>query len=175
VTSTTQVSVRATSNSKNTIYGTTTLTIDPRPVVTGVSVTSGSSSLASGASTTLTANVSGYGSFNSSVTWSVVSGGGSLSGTTGSPVTYNAPTVSNYSTVVIRATSTQNTAKLGEFTFTIVPPLLLPDTACDVNWRPRDGFDVWKDDNAGGLNLGAHRERCRTPILVAGLEQRFWW
>jgi hypothetical protein len=69
--------------------------------------------------------------------------------------------------VVIRATSTQNTAKLGEFTFTIVPPLLLPDTACDVNWRPRDGFDVWKDDNAGGLNLGAHTEN--------GVGLQYWW
>jgi hypothetical protein len=157
--------IRATSVGDASKTSDVTIQVSPRSVVTGVSVT-GNTSLASGAATTLFASVSGSGSYSPSVNWSVVSGGGSVSSGTGSTVTYTAPIVGSNSTAVIRATSAQDASKSGSVSVSIAG-LALPDQVCDANWRPTGDFDVWRDDNAGGLNLGAHTENG------GGLQ--YWW
>lgn len=86
--------------------------------VVGVSVT-GTDRLASRASTVLTAVVEGTGTFSSEVTWSLLSGGGSLSATTGASVTYTAPFARAETAVTVQATSEGDPSKHGVFTFTV--------------------------------------------------------
>jgi Astacin (Peptidase family M12A) len=165
ITSNVTAIIRATSVGDASKTSDITIQVSPRSVVTGVSVT-GNMSLASGAATTLFASVSGSGSYSSNVNWSVVSGGGSVSSSTGTSVTYTAPILGSNSTAVIRAISAQDASKSGSVSISVAG-LVLPDQVCDVNWRPTGDFDVWRDDNAGGLNLGAHTEN--------GGGMQYWW
>ncbi len=73
--------------------------------ITGIDASATPATIASAASSSLTATVSGTGTFNAAVGWSILSGGGSLSATTGSSVTYTAPTVTATTPVQIKATA----------------------------------------------------------------------
>ena len=71
--------------------------------ITGIDASAKPATIASGATSSLTATVSGTGTFNAAVSWSIISGGGSLSSNTGASVTYTAPTVAATTTVQIKA------------------------------------------------------------------------
>ncbi len=71
--------------------------------ITGIEATATPASISSGGTSSLVATVSGTGAFNGGVNWSIVSGGGSLSSNTGGSVTYTAPTVTNNTTIQIKA------------------------------------------------------------------------
>jgi hypothetical protein len=77
----------------------------PIDKITGIDANATPSTIASGATSSLTATVTGTGAFNPSVNWSIMSGDGSLSSNTGSSVTYTAPTVTSATTVQIKATA----------------------------------------------------------------------
>ena len=74
-----------------------------QPNITGMTATANPTTISSGATSSLNAAVSGTGTFNQAVNWNVVSGGGSLSSSTGSSITYTAPTVSVQTPVQIKA------------------------------------------------------------------------
>jgi hypothetical protein len=79
--------------------------------ITSISASANPVSINSAAASTLSATVVGTGNFNSNVTWSIVSGGGTLSSTSTNPVTYTAPTTTTDVTAQIRATSAGDTTK----------------------------------------------------------------
>ncbi len=59
--------------------------------VTGISANANPTTISVGETSSLNATVTGTGNFNPGVNWSIVSGGGSLSSSTGSNITYTAP------------------------------------------------------------------------------------
>lgn len=71
--------------------------------ITGIDATATPASISSGGISSLNANVTGTGSFNANVNWSIASGGGSLSSNTGGSVTYTASTVSVQTTIELKA------------------------------------------------------------------------
>jgi hypothetical protein len=71
--------------------------------ITGIDATATPTSISSGSTSSLNATVTGTGTFNSGVNWSITSGGGSLSGVSGLSVIYTAPTVTSATTVQIKA------------------------------------------------------------------------
>jgi hypothetical protein len=73
--------------------------------ITGIQATANPATISSGGTSSLVATVTGTGSFNAGVNWSIISGGGNLSGTTGTSVSYTAPTVTSTATVQIKATA----------------------------------------------------------------------
>lgn len=75
----------------------------PTDKITGIDATATPASISSGGSSSLNANVTGAGSFNVNINWSIVSGGGSLSANSGGSVTYTAPTVSVQTTIELKA------------------------------------------------------------------------
>ena len=91
----------------------------PAPTITTVTATAAATTLNASATTALTATVTGTGAFDSSVTWSIVSGGGTLSATSGSSVTYSAPSAIPASTTVVKATSTADSSKSASVTINI--------------------------------------------------------
>ncbi len=98
-------------------YGTDTqalsLAVVPLVSITSVTVTPETVTIRPGAQTQLAAAVAGTGAFNPAVTWSVISGGGSVS-----PAgLYTAPPTA--SVVVVRATSVQDATKYDEATITV--------------------------------------------------------
>jgi|GEM_PF-4550703 len=71
---------------------------------TGITATANPTTVSSGGTSTLSATLTGTGSFNIGVGWEIKSGGGSLSKNyDGSTVTYTAPTVTANTTVQINA------------------------------------------------------------------------
>ncbi len=89
----------------------------PVPSSTAISLTpSGSASVNTSATLNVSALVTGTGSFNNAVTWSKISGGGSISPTTGSSTTFTAPATAD--STVVRATSVQDTTKSASITIT---------------------------------------------------------
>lgn len=91
----------------------------PAPTITGVTAVAAASTLNASATTALTATVTGTGAFDASVTWSIVSGGGTLSTTTGSSVTFSAPSAIAPSTTVVKATSTADSSKSANVTINV--------------------------------------------------------
>lgn len=84
--------------------------------VTGISANANPTTISVGETSSLNATVTGTGNFNPGVNWSIVSGGGSLSSSTGSSVTYTAPATAG--NVQIRASAagdvnTSQTLSLG--------------------------------------------------------------
>lgn len=92
--------------------------------ITGIEASATPTSIGSGATSSLVATVSGTGTFNANVNWSIVSGGGSLSGSTGGSVTYTAPTVTSATTVQIKAAAVGdlNISKLLQISVQVVTP-----------------------------------------------------
>lgn len=91
----------------------------PAPdAVTGVTVT-GEVRVASEGSTVLTAAVEGTGTYSSDVTWSLLSGEGTLSDTAGASVTYTAPFAEEEMTVTVQAASRMDPSKTATFTLAV--------------------------------------------------------
>jgi hypothetical protein len=98
--------------------GTPASTAPPQtPTITSVSVSCTASSIQPGQTNQCSATVTGTGSYSSGVTWSAVSGTVSNSGLYSAPST--APTSGSDS---VKATSTQDTTKLGTAKITITAP-----------------------------------------------------
>ncbi|OJH34176.1 hypothetical protein BON30_44430 [Cystobacter ferrugineus] len=120
----TQVTITATSVQTPSRSASVTLTLKAAPGITGVQVTAASSELFAQESVALEASVTGSGNFSSEVTWSV-EGGGTLSATTGSQVTYTAPEgVSADTQVTVTATSVQAPSRSASTTLTLKAPVI---------------------------------------------------
>ena len=98
----------------------------PKDAVTGITATASPTTIASGATSSLSATVSGTGAFSPAVNWSVISGGGTLSSTSGSSVTYTAPTVTADIAVQIKATAAGDSSVSKTLTLTVQPPTSPP-------------------------------------------------
>jgi hypothetical protein len=90
------------------------------PAVTSVSVTPSTASVASAGTQILQATVVGTGNFDSKVNWTTTLG--TLSATTGSSVTLNAPSVSSSTSITVTATSAADSSKFGSAVVTVNPP-----------------------------------------------------
>ncbi|MFC4426424.1 hypothetical protein [Deinococcus navajonensis] len=128
--------IRAASVAKPSVYTDVTVVVKA-PAVTGLTVSATPSSVPSGGISTLKATVSGTPGFHPAVTWSVVSGGGTLSSTSGESVTLTAPT--GPATVVVRATSVADSSKSATATVDVAAPVPQPGNALlsgsIVNWN----------------------------------------
>ncbi|MFE8600140.1 hypothetical protein [Archangium violaceum] len=117
----TTVTVTATSVVDGSKAGSLTLTLNA-PWVTEVRVTGTDTELFAKESVALDAVVTGEGPFSSEVRWSVT-GGGSLSATTGARVSYTAPDVVSTDTfVTVTATSVQTPSRSASVTLTLKSP-----------------------------------------------------
>jgi hypothetical protein len=119
------------------IDGSTT-TPPPAPTITSVAVNASTTTVNEGGSVNLTATVNGTGSFDSSTTWSIVSGPGSLTVVNGSATVFIAPQVSSDVTTVIRATSVQDNTKSAQVSI-VVKNVETPATISTVNITPANG------------------------------------
>jgi len=120
-----KATITATSTQDSTKSGAATVTVNPPPAITAVSVICTPASILPNQTATCTPTVSGIGSFSSAVTWSVTpSSIGTIS--TGGVFT---PAVVGIATIA--ATSTQDGSKSGSTTVT-VNPLPSPTTAIAV-------------------------------------------
>ncbi len=88
----------------------------PGATVTSVAVNAISIGLNPAATTTVSATVTGTNNPNPSVNWSIESGGGSLSATSGSSITFTAPTAPNLGNTMIKAVSIQDPSKSSTIT-----------------------------------------------------------
>lgn len=114
------VTVRAVSVQDATRSSTANITVNPAPTVSSVTVSAFIPSLRSGQTTTVDANVIGTGNPSQAVTWSVDSGGGTLSPNGGNAnYLFVAPSVSS---VILRATSVLDPSQSGTVTLTVTPP-----------------------------------------------------
>lgn len=93
----------------------------PNDKITGIEATATPASVSSGGTSSLNATVTGTGSFNANVNWSIVVGGGSLSSGTGGSITYTAPTVSVQTPVQIKAASMGDSSFTKTLTVTVSP------------------------------------------------------
>jgi hypothetical protein len=94
--------------------------------ITGIEASATPASIGSGATSSLVATVSGTGTFNTAVNWSVSLGGGSLSGSTGSSVTYTAPSVTTSTNVQIKATAAGDSSVSKTLLITVQPSTPTP-------------------------------------------------
>jgi Beta-propeller repeat len=114
---TTTVVVRATSTEDTSVSGTVTLTISTTPVA--VVLSPDATRLYSGQSININGTVDGPAGVADGVSWSIQSGGGTLSATTGSDVTYTAPPVDAETAVVIRAVPAADTTQHTDLSLTV--------------------------------------------------------
>lgn len=106
--------IRAVSNQDSTKFGTTTVTVNPAPTITGVTMNCSLLVVPVGQTSQCTATVQGTGAFSSDVVWEVngVEGGGSSIGTISASGLYQAPsTAPNPYVVVVTATSAEDETK----------------------------------------------------------------
>jgi hypothetical protein len=104
------------------------------PTITGVTVTPSSSAATIGTTLQLSAAVSGTGSYNTTVTWSVAGpsnwtgSAGAISSTGLYETPYPAP-----ASVTVKATATGDATKFGTATLTLQPPAAAPGPALNVD------------------------------------------
>jgi sugar lactone lactonase YvrE len=96
----------------------------PDPKITGIDASATPTTIASAATSSLSATVSGTGAFSPAVNWSIVSGIGSLSASTGGSVTYTAPSVTVNTTVQIKATAAGDSSVSKAVTVMVNAPVL---------------------------------------------------
>ena len=94
--------------------------------ITGIDATATPATITSAATSSLTATVSGTGAFNAGVNWSIASGGGNLSASTGANVTYTAPSVTSSTTVQIKVTAAGDSSMFKTVTITVQPATATP-------------------------------------------------
>ena len=126
-------SVKATSTEDPTKQGTAkiSITAPAAPTITSVSVSCAAASLQPGQTSQCSAAVTGTGSYSSSVTWSAVSGTISSSGL------YTAPsTVPTSGSDTVKATSTEDSTKLGTAKIAITAPAAPTITAVSLACSP---------------------------------------
>ena len=133
--------------------------VPPTPAtLTAVTVSAASSTLDAAATTALNATVTGTGAFGTGVNWSIVSGGGALSATTGASVTFTAPSLNASSVTVIRAASVQDPSKSATVKLGINPSPTVSAvtvTASRVALRESDSTTLTADvTGTGNFNPG---------------------
>lgn len=155
--------IRAASAAKPSVYTDVTVSVRP-PEVTGVSVTANPTTVPSGGTSTLKATVTGSTGVNPAVTWSVVSGGGTLSSTGGETVTLTAPT--GPATVTVRATSVADSSKSATATVEVSAPVPQPGnaqlTGTIVNWD-----SAWSGGQVSLESVNADHTRLTVLSSVA--------
>ena len=112
----TTATIKATSVGDATKSGTATVSVAPSATITSVTPSCSPSSVPTNGTSTCTAVVAGTGSYSSAVTWSVVSGGGSIN-SSGVYMAGSSPT-----TATIKATSVGDATKSGTSNITIAAP-----------------------------------------------------
>jgi len=137
VPATNPVTIAATSTQDSTKSGSASITVTaPAPTITAVAVVCAPVSVVATGTSQCSANVTGTGSFASTVTWSAggIAGGNATLGTITAAGLYTAPaTVPATNPVTITATSTQDTTKSGTASITITAPTI---TAVTVSCTP---------------------------------------
>ena len=97
-----------------------------KDAITGIDATATPATIASAATSSLTATVKGTGMFIPAVDWSIVSGGGSLSSSTGPSVTYTAPSVTVSTAVQVKAASQGDSSVSKTVMVTVQPAAATP-------------------------------------------------
>ena len=92
-----------------------------QPNITSITANANPTSVPSGSTSSLSATVNGTGTFNPGVSWSIVSGGGSLSSNSGANVTYTAPTVTVQTAVQVKAVATGDATFSQTLALTVMP------------------------------------------------------
>ena len=135
----------------------------PRDEITNIQASATPTTIASAATSSLTATVSGAGAFNTNVNWSIVSGGGSLSSNTGSSVVYTAPAATTATNVQIKAAAAGNlnVSQMLSLTITAGKPAIIPDTTKVTDSATRAALSAY-DTKTGVLRFSQS-----TPILVS--------
>ena len=124
VTAVTTVTIQAVSQDDPSKLGTVSLTVQPPPAnssVTGLTVSAQATTLLGGEETLASATVTGLNQPSPGVTWSIVSGGGSLRNRFGEYARYTADFVTSPTTVVLQATSAQDSSFTQTITLTVNP------------------------------------------------------
>jgi hypothetical protein len=135
--------------------------------ITGIEANATPATIASGATSSLKATVSGTGAFSASVNWSITSGGGSLSSSTGGSVTYTAPSVTVNTTVQVKAVAAgdPNIFKTVQITVqsSTTPPSPPPPTntfSFEINPSIQPSPGTTDDGRGGTLPLVASRDEA---------------
>jgi hypothetical protein len=138
------------------------LTACPTDTITGVTASANPTTIYSGGSVSLNAKVNGTGTFNPNITWSITAGGGSLSSTSGTNVTYTAPSVAAASTVQIKATAAGDVNSSQTLNLNITPtlPAMIPDTTKVSDAATRNALNTY--DKTTGIMRFAQT----TPTLA---------
>ena len=89
--------------------------------ITSMTAAANPTTIPSGGTSSLSATLTGTGTFNPTVNWSIISGGGSLSNNSGSSLTYTAPTVTTQTTVQIKAVAAGEPKATQTLTITVTP------------------------------------------------------
>jgi hypothetical protein len=121
--------ITATSKTDPSKSNTATVTLTPIAVTIPTTPTA----IAGAATEAITATVSGDATLNAGVTWSITSGGGTLTAVTTTSVTYNAPLPVTTATAVITATSKTDTTKTATITIPLTPISVGAITPATVN------------------------------------------
>jgi hypothetical protein len=149
------------------------------PTIISIDVVPSERILKSDGSTTVTSIVTGTGTFDSQVQWTVVNGGGLFTGVTSSSVTYLAPSVIADQPVIIQVTSVADKTKFSTVVLTIKAPVRTePETVLiepqgniilgkkgatynlsgkivDVNNRPIQGTISWLSSDPSIVNVNS--------------------
>jgi len=112
-------SATITATSKTDTSKTSSVTVTLTPIVVTIPTTP--SAIAGAATEAITATLTGDATLNAGVTWSITSGGGTLSSVTTTSVTYNAPLPVTTATAVITATSKTDPSKTATLTIPLIP------------------------------------------------------
>jgi Beta-propeller repeat len=149
------VSVVATSSMSAAVFGSAAISLLPISVVVSAG---GVLRVPSGQSLDLNGSVAGPPGIDASVTWSIVSGGGTLSSSSGSDVLYTAPPVTSETTVVIRAVPVGDPTEHTDFSLIIDHgwPQVVESTPDDPHNAPQD------------IGVGIAVDYTSSAVFVAG-------
>ena len=125
--------------------------------ISAINATATPTTITSAGSSSLNATVIGTGTFNQSVNWSVISGGGTLSSDTGTNVTYTAPTVTSQTAVQIKATAAGDT----KFSQTL---------AVTVTAKPNPGGAIFTPTNAWSGDIPSDAQTLSSDEFTKGIE-----
>jgi hypothetical protein len=132
------VAVQAASSADATVFGSVAVALNPVTVV--VASDNGVTRLVSGQTLVLDATVLPLLQVSSDVTWSVLSGGGTVATLVGSQAVYTAPAVNSETTVVIRVVPAADPSQHTDFTLTVDHgwPQVVESTPDDAQNAPQD-------------------------------------
>lgn len=130
--------------------------------ITGINATASPTNITSGATSSLSATVTGTGVFSSGVNWSILVGGGSLSSNTGAKVTYTAPSVTSATTVQVKASAAGDSNVSQTLNLSIAPaiPAVIPETTKVINADTRAALSAF-DKTTGTMRFSQS-----TPALA---------